>query len=553
MSARPELPVGRADILTPEERRQLLADWNDTGRDVPATTLPELFAAQAARTPEATALVAGTERLSYARLDARANRVAHWLIAQGVRPGDTVAVALPRSAELVTVLLATHKAGAAYLPLDLDYPAERTAFMCRDAEPTYVVDDLDLISGILEGEDGDAVAPVVASHPGLPAYVIYTSGSTGRPKGVVVPQRAIVNRLLWMQDEYGLGPDDRVLQKTPSSFDVSVWEFFWPLITGATLVVAEPGGHKDPAYLSRLIQTEGVTTVHFVPSMLDTFLAEESTAHCAGLTRVMCSGEALPADLAARFHDTLPHAELHNLYGPTEAAVDVTFWHSAADSGVVPIGRPVWNTRLYVLDAALRPVAPGAPGELYIAGVQLAHGYLRRPGVTAERFVANPFGAPGERMYRTGDLARWTTDGVLQFLGRADQQVKIRGFRIEPAEIEAALTTHPAVRRALVVARDNNLVAYAVPAEDAEIDLRNLREHLRTTLPDHMIPAAVVPLDRLPLTPNGKVDRAALPVPDFGALVSEGGRGPRSAPEVALCEVFAEVLGVERVGIDDDF
>ncbi|MFF2120243.1 amino acid adenylation domain-containing protein [Kitasatospora sp. NPDC058184] len=553
LAARPELPVGQVDILTPEERHQLLSGWNDTGRDVPVTTVPELFAAQAARTPEATALVAGAERLTYAQLNARANRIAHWLIAQGVRPGDTVAVALPRSVELVAVLLATHKAGAAYLPLDLDYPAERTAFMCRDAEPAYVVDDLDLISGLLDGDGGDATGPAVAQHPGLPAYVIYTSGSTGRPKGVVVPQRAIVNRLLWMQDEYGLGPDDRVLQKTPSSFDVSVWEFFWPLVTGATLVVAEPGGHRDPAYLSRLIQTEAVTTVHFVPSMLEAFLADESTARCTGLTRVMCSGEALPADLAARFHDTLPHAELHNLYGPTEAAVDVSSWHSVADPGVVPIGRPVWNTRLYVLDAALRPVAPGAPGELYIAGVQLADGYLRRPGVTAERFVANPFGAPGDRMYRTGDLARWTTDGVLQFLGRADQQVKIRGFRIEPAEIEAALTTHPAVRQALVVARENTLVAYAVPEEGAGIDTRQLREHLRATLPEHMIPAAVVPLDRLPLTPSGKVDRAALPVPDFGGSVSEGGRGPRSAREAALCEVFAEVLGVDRAGIDDDF
>ncbi|MFJ6384928.1 non-ribosomal peptide synthase/polyketide synthase [Kitasatospora sp. NPDC092039] len=553
LTARPELPVGRADILTPEERRQVLSGWNDTAREVPATTLPELFAAQAARTPEATALVAGATRLSYAQLNARANRVAHWLIAQGVRPGDTVAVALPRSVELVTVLLATHKAGAAYLPLDLDYPAERIEFMRRDAEPAYLVDDLDLISGLLDGEGGEATDPAVASDPALPAYVIYTSGSTGRPKGVVVPQRAIVNRLRWMQDEYGFGPDDRVLQKTPASFDVSVWEFFWPLITGSTLVVAEPGGHKDPAYLSRLIQAEGVTTVHFVPSMLEAFLADGSSAHCTGLTRVLCSGEALPADLAARFHDALPHVELHNLYGPTEAAVDVTSWRSVADSGVVPIGRPVWNTRLYVLDAALQPVAPGAPGELYIAGVQLADGYLRRPGVTAERFVANPYGVPGERMYRTGDLARWTADGVLQFLGRADQQVKIRGFRIEPAEIEAALTGHPAVRQALVVARENNLVAYAVPGQDAGIDTRQLREHLRALLPEHMIPAAVVPLNRLPLTPNGKVDRAALPVPDFGALVSEGGRGPRSAREVALCGLFAEVLGVDRVGIDDDF
>ncbi|MFI0822816.1 amino acid adenylation domain-containing protein, partial [Streptomyces sp. NPDC021098] len=537
----PEAPVSRADILTPDERHQLLRAWNDTGRDVLTVTVAELFAAQVVRTPQATALVAGDTRLSYARLNAWANRIAHWLIGQGVRPGDTVAVALPRSAELVVALLATHKAGAAYLPLDLDYPAERTEFMSRDAEPTYTIDDLDLLRGL---RDGEAMDPAVAQDPSLPAYVIYTSGSTGRPKGVVVPHRAIVNRLLWMQDEYRLGPDDRVLQKTPASFDVSVWEFFWPLVTGSTLVVTEPGGHKDPAYLSRLIQAEGVTTVHFVPSMLDAFLADASAGLCTTLSRVMCSGEALPADLAAQFHRTLPHAELHNLYGPTETAVDVTSWHSVADSGVVPIGRPVWNTRLYVLDAALRPLAPGVPGELYIAGAQLADGYLRRPGVTAERFVANPFGATGERMYRTGDLARWTADGALQFLGRTDQQVKVRGFRIEPGEIEAALTAHPAVHRALVVARQNNLVAYAVPEEGGEVDAQNIREQLRATLPDHMIPTAVVPMDQLPLTPNGKVDRGALPVPDFGVLVSAGGREPRSAREVALCGVFAEVLGV---------
>ncbi|MCA1696950.1 MAG: amino acid adenylation domain-containing protein, partial [Actinobacteria bacterium] len=434
--------------------------------------------------------------LSYGELNARANRLAHKLIAEGVGPECCVAVVLRRSVELVIALWAVLKAGAAYLPVDPDFPPERIGFVLDDAGPVVVFDDPQAV-GDTDGypdanpTDGDRIHPLA---PVNPAYVIYTSGSTGRPKGVVVPHCGIVNRLLWMQAEYGLREDDRVLQKTPSSFDVSVWEFFWPLVVGATLVVAKPEGHKDPAYLAGLIGSEAVTTVHFVPSMLRAFLQDPAAAGCTGLRRVICSGEALPADLARDFHSVLD-VGLHNLYGPTEASVDVTYFECVAQRHAVsiPIGRPVWNTGMYVLDADLRPVSLGAPGELYIAGVQLARGYLHRPGLTAERFVACPFGVPGSRMYRTGDLASWGVDGNLVYLGRTDHQVKIRGFRIEPGEIEAALLGHPEVGEAAVVAREDQpghkrLVAYVVPVADVVLDSVGLRTHLGSRLPDYMVP-----------------------------------------------------------------
>ncbi len=465
------------------------------------------------------------------------------LTALGAGPERTVAVALPRSLELVVALLAVHRAGAAYLPLDPDYPEDRLALMVEDARPVHIIRDT-----LPTGPEGQLPT---SYDPSSPAYVIYTSGSTGRPKGVVVPHEGIVNRLLWMQDEYGLTADDRVLQKTPSSFDVSVWEFFWPLITGATLVVARPEGHRDPAYLAGLIREQDVTTVHFVPSMLQLFLEEPAAADCTGLRRVMCSGEALPVALTHRLHDVLTTAELHNLYGPTEASVDVTAVEITPDATSVPIGRPVWNTRTYVLDACLRPVPPGVPGELYLAGTQLARGYLDRPGLTAERFVADPYGAPGTRMYRTGDLARWNADGTIEYLGRTDDQVKVRGFRVEPGEIEGVLSTHPSVAHAVVVVREQRLVAYVVPAGDTgRADTESIRAHTAAVLPAHMVPAVFVTLDALPLTPNGKLDRAALPAPDFTPLT---GTAPRSPREEILAGLFGDVLGLEPVGADDDF
>ncbi|MFJ8141727.1 non-ribosomal peptide synthase/polyketide synthase [Streptomyces sp. NPDC096013] len=542
-AAEPDRAVRDFDLLADTERALVLGEWNATEHPVPATTLPELFRAQAARTPDATALVFEGRSLTYAELDTQVEHTARALAALGAAPERTVAVTLPRSLELVVALLAVHRAGAAYLPLDPDYPEDRLALMVEDARPVHIVRDT-----LPTGPEGQLPT---SYDPSSPAYVIYTSGSTGRPKGVVVPHEGIVNRLLWMQDAYGLTADDRVLQKTPSSFDVSVWEFFWPLITGATLVVARPEGHRDPAYLAGLIREQGVTTVHFVPSMLQLFLEEPAAADCTVLRRVMCSGEALPVALTHRFHDVLTTAGLHNLYGPTEAAVDVTAVEIAPDAAGVPIGRPVWNTRTYVLDAGLRPVPPGVPGELYLAGIQLARGYLDRPGLTAERFVADPYGAPGTRMYRTGDLARWNADGTIDYLGRTDDQVKVRGFRVEPAEIEGVLTTYPSVAHAVVVVREQRLVAYVVPAGGTgAADTESIRAHTAAALPAHMVPAVFVTLDALPLTPNGKLDRAALPAPDFTTRTGTAPRGPR---EEILAGLFGDVLGLEPVGADDDF
>ncbi|MER5793880.1 non-ribosomal peptide synthase/polyketide synthase [Streptomyces sp. NPDC001980] len=542
-AAEPDAPLRDLELLHEDERARVLTGWNDTARPVPDLTLPELFRAQAARTPDATALVFEEQRLTYAELDARVEHTARVLAGLGAGPERTVAVALPRSADLVVALLATHRAGAAYLPLDPDHPADRLALMVEDARPVCVIRDA--------LPTGPEAALPTSYDPRHPAYVIYTSGSTGRPKGVVVPHAGIVNRLLWMQDAYCLGADDRVLQKTPSSFDVSVWEFFWPLITGATLVVARPEGHRDPAYLAALIREQAITTVHFVPSMLQLFLEEPTAADCTGLRRVLCSGEALPVALTRRCHQVLD-AELHNLYGPTEASVDVTAIGIGPDATAVPIGRPVWNTRLHVLDAGLRPVPPGVPGELYLAGVQLARGYLDRPGLTAERFVADPYGPAGSRMYRTGDLARWTADGTVEYLGRTDDQVKVRGFRVEPGEIEAVLAAHPAVAHATVAAHGQALVAYVVPAVGPVVDATALRAHAAAVLPAHMVPAAYVTLDALPLTPNGKLDRKALPAPEFTAGTGDGA-APRTPREEILTALFADVLGRERIGRDDDF
>ncbi|OON71247.1 non-ribosomal peptide synthetase, partial [Streptomyces tsukubensis] len=412
--ADPDQHIGEVEILTDDERVRLLADGTGAAVELPPATLPELIAEQVRRSPDAVALVADRTELTYAELDARANRLAHWLVGQGVGPERLVGLALPRSVALVVAILAVGKAGGAYLPIDPDYPAEQIAFMVADARPTVLLATTDTEQALPDActtllLDLPDTATVLGSQPfhevpggGLgprhPAYVIYTSGSTGRPKGVLVTHRAIVNRLRWTQGEYGLLADDRVVQKTPAGFDVSVWEFFWPLITGATLVLARPGGHRDPAYLADLIRTERITTVHFVPSMLRTFLQEPGAAECAGLRRVICSGEALPEDLLARFYE-VSGAELHNLYGPTEAAVDVTFWAGRRDAapGPVPIGRPIWNTGAYVLDAAMRLLPPGVPGELYVTGAGLARGYAGRAGLTAERFVADPWGPAGSR------------------------------------------------------------------------------------------------------------------------------------------------------------
>ncbi|HEX2201856.1 MAG TPA: amino acid adenylation domain-containing protein [Longimicrobium sp.] len=570
----PDAPLSRLPVMRADEAARI-DGWNATERAYPgAECIHETIARRAAATPDAVAVVFEGERVSYAELDRRANRLANHLRGLGVGPETRVGVCAERSVELVVALLGTLKAGGAYVPLDPGYPRDRLAYMLADSRPAVLLTQAHLADRIPPhgartvrlDADGAAIAAESGAAPetgvGLDhlAYVIYTSGSTGRPKGAENAHRGIRNRLLWMQEAFGLGADDAVLQKTPFSFDVSVWEFFWPLMTGARLVIAKPEGHRDPAYLARLIGREGVTTTHFVPSMLQAFLEEPDLSACAPLRRVVCSGEALPAELAARFFSRIG-AELHNLYGPTEAAVDVTWWPCGKDDErrTIPIGRPIANTRIHLLDARLNPVPIGVAGELYIGGAQVGRGYLGRRGLTAERFVPDPFSAePGARMYRTGDRARWLADGSVEYLGRADHQVKVRGFRVEPGEIEAALAAHPGVREAVVVARadapgETRLVAYVTAAGDAAPDAAALREHLRATLPEPMVPSAFVVMEALPLSPNGKVDRAALPAPEAKRDAAAAFVAPRDETERAIAGIWREALGVEEVGVDDNF
>ncbi|MFC6935655.1 amino acid adenylation domain-containing protein [Actinomadura yumaensis] len=526
--------------------------------------------AQAARTPDAPAVVHDGTALTYAELNARANRLARLLIGRGVGPEDFVALALPRSADLVVAALAVLKAGAAYQPIDLAYPADRIAFMLEDAAPKCVIttgdadlpgdtprvelDALDLRGGVPSdsGTDVTDVTDAERMRPLRPenaAYVIYTSGSTGRPKGVVVSHANVVDFCAWAKGDFGPDRLARVLFSTSLNFDVSVFEWLAPLTVGGQvevvrdlLEVAERGGWEG-------------TLVSGVPSAMSALLATGSADLRAG--DVVLAGEALPAQLVRDLRDRLPGARIANIYGPTEATVYVTAWYDDGNTGGhAPIGAPLANTRAYVLDAALKPVPAGVPGELYLAGSGLARGYLHRSGLSAERFVACPYGAPGERMYRTGDLVRWNADGQIEYLGRLDHQVKVRGFRIELGEIETALARHPAVAQSVVIARedaagDTALVAYAVPAPGRTADPAELKAFAARALPEYMVPTAVVPLDAMPLNPNGKLDRAALPAPDFSAAVTD--RAPRDAREEALCGIFADVLGVERVGIDDDF
>jgi amino acid adenylation domain-containing protein len=547
------------DLLTGAELDALRRGWTATDVALEPATLTDLLVRQAGRTPDAEAVVFDGTALTYADLHARAARLAGRLVELGAGPESVVGVALPRSLDLVVALVAVLRAGAAYLPLDPDHPPARTRALLADASPALVVTTAgnlaDTAVTTVTVDEGADLTPATAD-PAHPAYVIYTSGSTGAPKGVVVPHAGIVNRLRWTQDRYPLTADDRVLQKTPAGFDVSVWEFFWPLTTGATLVLASPGGHRDPGYLAGLVRAERITTVHFVPSMLDTFLADPAAATCTGLRRVLCSGEALPVATRDRFHRTLSGVELHNLYGPTEASVDVTAWECRPGGSTVPIGHPVWNTRAYVLDRDLRPLPPGVPGELYLAGAQLARGYLGRPGLTAARFGPDPHGPPGTRVYRTGDRAALRTDGAVEYLGRTDDQVKIRGHRVEPGEVAAALATHPGVREAVVTAvssaGDTHLVAYWCPS--GEGGGPDLADHCGQLLPAVMVPRYFVMLDRFPLTPNGKIDRSALPAPE--PVASGADRVvPRTVAEERIAEIWAELLGrrVDAVGVHDHF
>ncbi|WP_166677027.1 non-ribosomal peptide synthetase, partial [Paraburkholderia caballeronis] len=526
-----------------------------------------LIAKQARTRPYAQAVVYRDSVLTYAELDAAANRVAHRLAALGVGPDVCVGLAAERSTEMVVGLLGILKAGGAYVPLDPDYPRERLSYMLDDSGVRLLltqsrlrsrlpvpagVDVLELDAADLSGEP--PTDPGVTVHGDNLAYVIYTSGSTGKPKGAANRHDALYNRLAWMQSAYRLDDTDTVLQKTPFSFDVSVWEFFWPLMVGARLAMAEPGAHREPRRLVELIGRHRVTTLHFVPSMLQAFVEHEGACACDGLKRVICSGEALPAELANRAQRTLPRAALYNLYGPTEAAIDVTHWTCRAGDDSVPIGRPIGNVTTYVLDGAMNVVPPGVAGELYLGGAGLARGYLHRAVLTAERFVPDPFDTEGGRLYRTGDLARWNGEGALEYLGRIDHQVKVRGFRIEPGEIEAQLLAQAGVRDAVVTAHagpgGTRLVAYVTAQAGGTLAAQPLRERLAVVLPDYMVPGAIVVLDALPLNPNGKVDRRALPAPDAVAREYEA---PAGDVETALARIWQQVLGVEQVGRHDNF
>jgi len=590
----PDSPLGSLPLLTQSERECLRA-WIRTrvSRPDAPTVLHELFERQVPRRSESTAVVFGKRAVSYRELDDWASSLAEHLCRLGARPDSLVGVALDRSPEMVVALLGVLKAGAAYVPLDPDYPAERIAFMTRDsgvraivtreafagrlpAEGVTLVPIETFVGGRPPGpatpagesprQSRPAVAPV---FPDNLAYCIYTSGSTGRPKGVLNAHGGIVDRLLWLQRVYPLSEADRVLFRSPYSFDISITEVFWPLSVGATLVVAPPGRQSDAAALVEVIRQERVNVMQVVPSMLALFLREPGIEALSSLRLVFSVGEALPAESVRLFYRRLSSPDgprLVNLYGPTEAAVEATFWECPREGvgDLVPIGRPVDNVCVRILDENLEPVPVGVPGELCLGGLGVARGYVNRPDLTAERFIPDPdpepgCSEPGARLYRTGDLARFLPSGEIEFLGRLDHQVKLRGYRIELEEIEAHLRRHPGVKEAVVTAREDvpgdlRLVAYLVPSPGAELNAATVRESLKSSLPEYMVPASFVVLDALPLSPNGKVDRKALPVPDRGR--PDGARTfepPESPLEETLAQVWAEVLRVDRIGRTDDF
>jgi amino acid adenylation domain-containing protein len=583
----PQEKIQALPLLTEAEQRHLLYELNDTAVPLPREIcLHELFEAQVDRSPQALAVVFEDQRLSYRELNDRANQLAHYLRGQGVKADTLVGLCVERSLEMVVGILGILKAGGAYVPLEPSYPRERLEYMIADSSPALVLTQFSLLDRLPESItpmlllDMDANQDLLREFPshnpgresvGLTpehlAYVIYTSGSTGKPKGVMNEHRGVANRLLWARDACLVRSDDRVLQKTPFSFDVSVWEFLQPLLSGAQLIVAQPGGHMDPRYLAEIIEREQITVIHFIPSMLQVFLEHGVTDGCRGLRRVLCSGEALPYALWQRFTASLPGVELHNLYGPTEAAIEVTWWQcqSQVHEGIVPIGRPIANTRIYILDGERRPVPQGVTGELYLGGVGVARGYWKKPELTEQRFVKDPFREGGARMYKTGDLGRWLADGAIEYMGRNDFQVKIRGFRIELGEIEQHLAALPGVNTAVVMAHEyrpgeKRLVAYVIVERDAQPFkgrengkiIAALRQGLQSAMPDYMVPSAFVILDKMPLTSNGKVDRKALPMPDD---ISPGNEyaAPQTPTEEALSSIWQMVLAMPPLSVTANF
>ncbi|MEV0696239.1 non-ribosomal peptide synthetase, partial [Streptomyces sp. NPDC050388] len=531
--------VSEVEVLEEAERQRVLSGWQGASRAVRGRSLPELFTEQAGRTPDAVAVECGDRSLTYGELDAWSGRVAGWLRTRGVNRGSFVAVKLPRSVELVVALLAVTKAGAAYVPVDPEYPAERIAHILTDASPALVLDDPAML------EQAEAPLEAVRVHPRDPVYVIYTSGSTGRPKGVVV-EHASVGAYLERAREVYPDASGTALLHSSVAFDLTVTALYTPLVSGGRVILTELDEHAAEAGRP--------TFMKVTPSHLG--LLEALPAQTSPSGTLITGGEALLGEALAAWRSAHPDATVINAYGPTEATVNCTDYRIApgetVPSGPVPIGRPFWNTRAYVLDDRLRPVPPGVTGELYVAGIVLARGYHHRPDLTSERFTADPYGPPGTRMYRTGDTARWTHTGQLVYTGRGDDQVKLRGFRIEPGEIQAVLMSHPQVTQAAVIVRedrpgDQRLTAYVVGTTTDD-----LHAHAAVHLPAYMVPSAFVSLDELPLTPNGKLDRRALPAPEHDQETGTG-RAPRTSQEEVLCALFAEVLGLDAVTIDDDF
>jgi amino acid adenylation domain-containing protein len=573
---KPDQRVSDVEIVTATERQQLLVEWNATGRAYPwPRSIHQLFEERARLTPQATALVFGCDELSYGELNRRANQLGHYLRGLGVGTEALVGLFLERSFDLVVGILGILKAGAAYVPLDAVNPAERLMTVLKDAGATIVVSQTHLsnrlprtaLTVINLDADWSRIGlarkeePESRTEPHHLAYVIYTSGSTGRPKGVMVSHQAIVNHLLCRQEVFPLAMADRFLQKASVGFDISVWEIFAPLVNGAQLVLARPGVQGDVGHLVRLMAEQQITVAHFGPAMLELVLSDEGIVQCTHLKRVFCGGEPMPAALKQRFCGRLP-AELVSQYGPTEATVDATWCvcGPGTDGRVVPIGRPIANTRIYLLDRHWQPVPIGATGELYIGGEGLARGYVNSPGLTAERFVPDAFSdQPGARLFRTGDLARYLPDGQVEYVGRVDYQIKLRGFRLELGEIEAVLREHPEVRETLVVARedavgDKRLVAYVVREGPTDPTPERLRSFVQQRLPDYMVPAAFMLMERFPLSPNGKIDRRALPQPDWEARRAEDSFvSPRTPTEEAVAGIWAKVLRRERVGATDNF